>query len=126
MSVIQRIRDKAAWFVFGAIALSLIAFILQDAFMRKSGGQSASSALGEVNGVDISREDFESKLSFYEQANGTPRDQLMGNVWEYMVDQTVMQQAYAKLGLQFTSKELSESLFGENPPSWLQQAFTDP
>lgn len=126
MSVIQRIRDKAAWFVFGAIALSLIAFILQDAFMRKSGGQSASSALGEVNGVDISREDFESKLSFYEQANGTPRDQLMGNVWEYMVDQTVMQQAYGKLGLQFTSKELSESLFGDNPPSWLQQAFTDP
>lgn len=127
MSVIQRIRDKAAWFVFGAIALSLIAFILQDAFMRnKGGGQSTSSTLGEVNGVKINREDFENKLSFYEQRNGTSRDQLIGGVWDYMVDQSVMQQAYASTGLQFTSKELSEALFGEMPPSWLQQAFTDP
>ena len=127
MSVIQRIRDKAAWFVFGAIALSLIAFILQDAFMRNKGGaQSTSSTLGEVNGVKINREDFESKLTFYEQANGAQRDQLIGNVWEYLVDQTVMQQAYSNLGLQFTSKELSEALFGDNPPQWLQQAFTDP
>ena len=37
MSLIQRIRDKAAWFIFGAIALSLLAFILQDALTRKGG-----------------------------------------------------------------------------------------
>lgn len=126
MSVIQRIRDKAAWFVFGAIALSLIAFILQDAFTRNRGASSNSNVLGKVNGTTIERTAFEEKLTFYEQANGTPRSQLMGNVWDYMIDQTVMQQAYAKLGLQFTSKELSDALFGDNPPSWLQQAFSDP
>ena len=126
MSVIQRIRDKAAWFVFGAIALSLIAFILQDAFTRNRGVSSNSNVLGKVNGTTIDRADFEEKLTFYEQANNTPRNQLLGNLWDYMVDQTVMQQAYGKLGLQFTSKELSDVLFGDNPPSWLQQAFTDP
>ena len=126
MSVIQRIRDKAAWFVFGAIALSLIAFILQDAFTRNRGASSNSNVLGKVNGTTIERTAFEEKLTFYEQANGTPRSQLTGNVWDYMIDQTVMQQAYAKLGLQFTSKELSDALFGNNPPSWLQQAFSDP
>ncbi len=126
MSVIQRIRDKAAWFVFGAIALSLIAFILQDAFTRNSGGgQSDSSTLGTVNGTTISREEFESKLTFYQQANGTPREQLMGNVWDYMVDQAVMQQNYEMLGLQFTTKELSDVMFGDNPPSWMQQAFVN-
>ncbi len=127
MSVIQKIREKAAWFVFGAIALSLLAFILQDALTRKGGGMFRNSTtVGKVNGVSIDKTDFENKLSFYEQANGAQRDQLIGSVWEYIVDQTVMQQEYNKLGLHVTSKELSDVLFGVNPPSWLQQAFTDP
>lgn len=127
MSVIQRIRDKAAWFIFGAIALSLLAFILQDAFSGKGGSMfSNKTTVGKVNGVSIERTDFENKINFYQQANGAQRDQLIGNVWEYMVDQTVMKQEYDKLGLQMTTKELSDLLFGNNPPSWMQQAFTDP
>src|SRR6266487_881301 len=127
MSVIQKIREKAAWFVFGAIALSLLAFILQDALTRKGGGMFRNtSTVGKINGVSIDKTDFDNKISFYEQANGAQRDQLIGSVWEYIVDQTVMQQEYNKLGLHVTSKELSDVLFGVNPPSWLQQAFTDP
>src|SRR3954469_6027576 len=127
MSLIQRIRDKAAWFIFGAIALSLLAFILQDAFSSRGGGIFRNSSIvGKINGVSIDRIDFENKISFYEQANGAPRDQLIGSGWEYIIGQTVMQQEYNKLGLQVTSKELSDVMFGANPPSWLQQAFTDP
>ncbi|HNP44682.1 MAG TPA: SurA N-terminal domain-containing protein, partial [Panacibacter sp.] len=127
MSVIQRIRDKAAWFIFGAIALSLLAFILQDAFSGKGGGFFANkTTVGKVNGVSIDRTDFEEKINFYQQANGAQRDQLIGSIWEYLVDQTVMGQEYDKLGLQVTTKELSDLLFGNNPPSWMQQAFTDP
>lgn len=126
MSVIQRIRDKAAWFVFGAIALSLIAFILQDAFSGRGSLFSGSSALGKVNGITIEREQYEHKLEFYEQANNTPRSQLMGSIWEFMVEQTLMQEEYDKLGLKVNSDELSDVLFGENPPQWMQQAFTNP
>ena len=32
MSIIQKIREKAAWLVFIVIALSLIGFLLMDAF----------------------------------------------------------------------------------------------
>ncbi len=127
MSVIQRIREKAAWFVFGAIALSLVAFILQDAFKPGKGSMfSDSSTVGKVNGMSIDRTDFEDKLTFYEQANGTKREELIGSLWDYMVEQSVLEQEYNKLGLQYTSKELSDALFGANPPSWMQQAFTDP
>ncbi|CAN5653504.1 peptidylprolyl isomerase [soil metagenome] len=126
MSVIQRIRDKAAWFVFGAIALSLIAFILQDAFSGRGSLFSSSSALGKVNGVSIEREQYEHKLEFYQQANGTPRSQLMGSVWDYMVEQTLMQQQYDELGIKVNADELSDVLFGDNPPQWMQQAFTNP
>lgn len=126
MSVIQRIRDKAAWFVFGAIALSLIAFILQDAFSGRGNMFSSSSTLGEINGVAIDREAYEHKLDFYEQANGTPRSQLMGSVWDYMVEQTLMEEEYKKLGINVGADELSDVLFGDNPPQWMQQAFTNP
>ena len=65
MSIIQRIRDKAAWFVFGAIALSLLAFILQDAFSgRTSSLLSAGTTLGKVNGVAIDKNDFEKATLF--------------------------------------------------------------
>jgi peptidyl-prolyl cis-trans isomerase D len=129
MSVIQSIRDKAAWFIFGAIALSLLAFILQDAFMRNRGGGgmfSNTSTVGKVNGVSIDKTDFDSKVNFYEQMNGATHEQLIGSVWEYLVDQTIMQQLYDKLGLQYTSKEQNDAFFGANPPQWLQQNFTDP
>src|SRR5215471_8719108 len=129
MSVIQSIRDKAAWFIFGAIALSLLAFILQDAFMRNRGGSglfSNTTTVGKVNGVSIDKTDFDSKVNFYEQMNGATHEQLIGSVWEYLVDQTIMQEQYNELGLQFTAKEENDAFFGPNPPQWLQQNFTDP
>ncbi len=36
MSILQQIRDKAAWLVFGLIALSLVGFLLMDAFVGRA------------------------------------------------------------------------------------------
>ena len=62
MSIIQQIREKYAAVGFGAIALSLIAFILMDAGKRGRGANvSVNDALGEVNGVNISYGQFMEK-----------------------------------------------------------------
>jgi peptidyl-prolyl cis-trans isomerase D len=126
MSIIQRIRDKAAWFVFGAIALSLIAFILQDAFSRHSSLFSNSTTVGKVNGISIDRDQYEHTLDLYEQSGRSTRNQSMGQAWDYIVSKTVMQQQFDELGIKVNSDELSDILFGANPPQQLQQAFTDP
>ncbi len=129
MSVIQRIRDKSAWIVSGAIGVSLLAFILQDAVSgRGSSLFSSSSTVGEVNGKDIDRTEFEDKINFYEQANGgqTKRDQLVAGVWDVMVDEIIMTTEYDKLGISCNDGELSDILFGDNPPQWMTQSFTDP
>ncbi len=128
MSVIQRIRDKATWIIFGAIALALTAFILQDAFMRKGSFFTNTTTVGKVNGTTIAKTDFDQKVDFYEQVNGgqMQREQLIGSVWDQMVNETITGQEYEKLGLQVNAKELSDILFGSNPPQWMQQAFTDP
>lgn len=127
MSIIQRIREKAAWFVFGIIALALLAFILQDSLMQSNrGGSGPGTVIGKVNGQEIDQRDFENKLDFYQQNNNANRDELVGSLWDFMVEQTVLDQQYKKLGLTYTSKELSDALFGQNPPQWMQQAFTNP
>ncbi|MEN9686707.1 MAG: hypothetical protein RLZZ28_2493 [Bacteroidota bacterium] len=127
MSVIQRIRDKGAWIIFGIIALALIAFILQDGVRRGGSTFSNTSVIGKVNGENIERGDFEEKLSLQERMygpQGAQREQLIGSIWNAEVDRIVLGQEYNKLGLQISPKELSDILFGNNSP--LRQEFTDP
>lgn len=127
MSVIQRIRDKGAWVIFGIIALALIAFILQDGAGRGKGSFTNTTTIGKVNGEKIERADFEEKLQMQEKmyaSQGAQRDQLIGSLWNQEVERIVLSQEYQKLGLQVSPKELSDILFGENSP--LRQEFTDP
>ena len=60
MSVIQSIRDKGAWIVFGIIALALIAFILQDG-MRRNTGRGNVNNIAVVNGDAIEKASFDEK-----------------------------------------------------------------
>jgi len=128
MSVIQKIRDKYAALVIAIIALSLVGFILMDAFVGKSRGSGAKTTIGEVNGDNISYIDFEKRLNMQQTLyaqQGANREQLIGSLWEQSVDEIVMSQEYKKLGLQFSAKELNDLLFGPNSPQWLKNEFTD-
>lgn len=130
MSVIQKIRDKYAALVIAVIALSLVGFILMDAFVgRGRGAGSSSTTVGKVNGEKIDRNEFEKRITLQQNMGGAQapqREQLISNVWEQTVDEKVMNQEYEKLGLRFSDKELNEALFGATPPQWLSQQFTDP
>jgi len=127
MSVIQSIRDKGAWIITFIIALALLAFILQDSSFSRGGGFSSTTTVGKVNGVTISRADFEAKLDFIQKMYGQQagnREQLIAGVWQQEVDQIIMTQEYEKLGLKVTAKELSDVLFDpQNSP--LKREFTD-
>ncbi len=127
MSVIQRIRDKGAWIIFGIIALALIAFILQDGVRRGGSTFSNTTTIGVINGEKIERADFEEKLALQEKmyaSQGAQREQLIGSLWSSEIDRVVLNQEYEKLGMQVPPKELSDILFGNNSP--LKQEFTNP
>ncbi|MCW3081119.1 peptidylprolyl isomerase [Segetibacter sp.] len=129
MSVIQKIRDKYAAVVIAVIALSLVGFILMDAFVGRGKGGTPGGDVGKVNGQKIEKNDFEKKISLQQAMYGAQapqREQLISSAWEQTVDEIVMEQEYDKVGLQFTAKELNDVLFGANPPQWLSQQFTDP
>ncbi|MBV9986915.1 MAG: peptidylprolyl isomerase, partial [Chitinophagaceae bacterium] len=127
MSVIQRIRDKGAWIIFGIIALALIAFILQDGVRRGGRTFSKNSTIGKVNGQKIEKADFDEKVQLQEQmyaGQGAQREQIMNSVWNQEVEMTVLGQEYEKLGLVVGQKELADILYGANSP--LKSQFTDP
>lgn len=135
MSIIQNIRDKAAWIIIGAIALALIAFIVQDAFQNRNMFSGSTTALGKVNGTEINALEFEERYKRAEEIyrqRGYPMNDMMRNniresLWEEYVDDGIMNKKYEDLGIAVSDKELRDGiLYGANPPSDLKQQFTDP
>lgn len=133
MSIIQRIRDKAAWLIFGAIGLAMIGFIVTDAFQGGGagwfGGQ--STTMGKVNGKKIDYVDFQNRLKIQEQQyaggmNDMLRQNLQDNLWNQMVEEALMEDIYKDLGLDITDKEVGDILYGSNPPDQLKRQFTNP
>ncbi len=69
MSIIQQIRDKAAVLLTTLIALSLIGFLVQDAFIGKSSSAftGQSKTVGSINGKEVDAMEFNSKVNMAEQ-----------------------------------------------------------
>ena len=133
MSVIQKIRDKYARWAVAAIVISLLGFILMDAFAGRSSFGSSSTTIGKVNGKEIDIIDFEKKVKQQEemaQQQGydmgeAGRQQVIESVWNGEVTQTLMAEQFEELGMTVGNKEINNLLFGSNPPPDLKQRFTD-
>ena len=129
MQIIQTIREKGAPITIAAIALALIAFILMDAKQDK-GGRSASESIGKVNGSSIDQNEFSKKAKLLEsqeeQQTGQKPDntrsaQIREQVWNQIVAEKVFYAEAAKLGIEFTSKELDNILKSDDPANPLMQ-----
>ena len=134
MQIIQTIRDKGTAVVIAVIALSLIGFLLMDANSGTKGGggffSSLTSNVGKVDGAAIERKEFDKKYNYaYEmskqqsqQTGQTPdANQVREQVWNQMVAEKVFYKEAAKLGIDFTSKELSAILSSSDPSNPLMQ-----
>lgn len=136
MSIIQQIRDKAAVLLTTMIAISLIGFLVQDAFIGKSGnmfdGQATSA--GTINGKKVDIIEFNNKVNLVEQnyrSQGMQTNEMMTqsiieNVWNGYIQEEIIQSEAAKLGLTVTPKEMGAVLFSEEAPQEFRQLFTDP
>ena len=135
MSIIQKIRDRAAVLLTAMIAISLIGFLVQDAFIGRSGnlfgGQPTTA--GSINGNDIDLVEFSQKVNLVEQnyrsqgmqSNEMMTQNIVENVWNSYIQEEIIRSTAKKLGLQVTSKELGAVLFSEDAPQEFKQMFTD-
>ncbi len=125
MSIIQNIRERGAWIIFGIIAIALIAFILQDGIGRKRGASDVTT-LGKVNGEVINKIEFDEKLDIQVQqyaSQGVKREQMIGYLWEQELTRLLFKSESEKLGISVGTKELSDVLFGNESP--FRQEFSD-
>lgn len=136
MQIIQSIREKGAPITIAAIALALIAFILMDA-KQDRGGRSASDSIGKVNGTSINQDEFSKKVlqseNQKEQQTGQKPStaeiaQIREQVWNQIVAEKVFYAEAAKLGIEFTSKELDYILKSNDQSNPLMQdrSMVDP
>lgn len=131
MQIIQGIREKGAAIVIVVISLSLIGFILMDAKQGSNNMfRSASGSIGKVNGKSIELEEFNKKVRVIEaqeeQQSGakvtTSRSaQIREQVWNQLTVESVFYSEAAKLGIDFTSKELNAILTSNDPSNPLLQ-----
>ena len=131
MQIIQGIREKGAAIVIVVISLSLIGFILMDA---KQGSNnmfsSASGSIGKVNGKSIELDEFNKKVKIVEvqeeqqsgsKVSSSRSAQIRDQVWNQMTVERIFYEEAAKLGIDFTSKELNAVLTSNDPSNPLMQ-----
>src|SRR5882757_4264275 len=106
MSIIQRIRDRAAWVLFIAIAVALIGFLVQDAFVGKTGRGlfgGNTTTVGVVNGRKLEFPELEERIKqvkaqyqgYYNIDDNTAREQ----AWNSFIGESVLDGETEKLGL---------------------------
>jgi len=88
MSIIQNIREKGTWIIFGIIAIALIAFILQDGVGRNN-NNSGITNIAIVNGDPIDKVSFDEKVDLQVQnyaSQGVKREQVIGYQYNQEID----------------------------------------
>lgn len=139
MAIIQKIRDKYAKVAGGVIAVSLIAFVLNDAFTSNSGSIFGSSTeLAKVNGDAIEPIELDKRIREYntvytisnqgKQITDEVRDQIQEQAFKDLINEKIVDKQLKQLGIVVTAKEEKDLIYGANPSPMILQypVFTNP
>jgi peptidyl-prolyl cis-trans isomerase D len=130
MQIIQGIREKGAAIVIVVISLSLIGFILMDAKQGGNNFNAASGSIGKINGEPVDQSEFTKKVRILEnqeeqqsgqKPTGTRSAQIRDQVWNQIVAERIFYAEAAKLGIDFTPKELDKVLKSDDQSNPLMQ-----
>lgn len=131
MSVLQKIRDKYAVVIIVVICLSIVGFLLQEAFFGSGSLRGKNSAAGQVNGEEIDINEYNSLVTQNEDQyrqqmggislNDETREQIRQQAWNQLLSQRILEAQYKVLGIDVTNDELGDQLTGKNVnPIWAQ------
>ena len=131
MAIIGTIR-KHSWVAVLIVGVAILAFILGDLTKNRGG----IPDMGKVNGVTMTNQRFnelvtemENNYKTQQQTAQVPAEverQIRDQVWQNFVDETLMEEQTAKLGLKVTAAEVSDMYTGTFIHPYLRQMFTNP
>ena len=116
MATLQKIRDHAGTLVTIIVALALLAFIVGDLFKADGTFGSSRNNVGSIAGTDIPIQYYQAKVDenteIYKQntqqnsLESAVYDQIQDQTWEQLIRQYVIEEEYAKAGINVTADEL--------------------
>ena len=131
MGIIGSIR-KHSWIAVAIVGIAILAFILGD--LTKNRGSIPD--VGKVNNTTMTSQRFnelvaemENNYKTQQQTSQVPADvesQIREQVWQQFVDETLMEEQTAKLGMKVTAAEVSDMFTGTFVHPYLRQMFTNP
>ncbi|MFH1120598.1 MAG: SurA N-terminal domain-containing protein [Bacteroidota bacterium] len=136
MALIGDIRKRSGLLVI-IIGVALAAFVLGDFLSNRSprGGR-GNNIIAEINGEKILATDFNQRVednmeaqklnTGKENLTSDEQFQIRQQTWDQVVNETLLLEEVAKLGLSVTTEELDDQIRGKNPHSYIVQSFRDP
>ena len=131
MAIIGTIR-KHSWVAVVLVGGAILAFIFQDLSKNNSG----IPDVGKVNGKTMTSQRFnelvteaEDNYKMQYQSTQVPSEvemQLRDQVWQQFVEETLLEEQTAKLGLTVTPAEMNDMYVGQFIHPYIRQSFTDP
>ncbi|MBO7478690.1 MAG: SurA N-terminal domain-containing protein, partial [Salinivirgaceae bacterium] len=122
MATLQKIRDHAGTLVTIIVALALLAFIVGDLFKADGTFGSSRNNIGSIAGTDIPIQYYQAKVDenteIYKQntqqnsLESAVYDQIQDQTWEQLIRQYVIEEEYAKAGINVTADELFDMVQG--------------
>ncbi len=132
MAMMAKMRSLAPAFIITVGVLFVLFMVISDSnVMRALTG--TTNYVGSINGKEITYKEFQARLDAERQAmqqNGNEVDdekieQFRDQVWNKMVNETLLEQQIEKMGIVVTDEEVRDALLGDNPPAYLAQNFID-
>ncbi|MDR1406382.1 MAG: SurA N-terminal domain-containing protein [Prevotellaceae bacterium] len=132
MAVLEKIRVRMGVFITVIIGFALISFIVDaDTLSSIISVFSSQNDVGEINGKEISYQDFIKRQEYYSQINtlftgGSSlseemQEQINEQVWQDFFREEVLNPQYEKSGMEISAKELVDLTQGRSISPILQR-----
>lgn len=120
MAILENIRKRTTVLIL-IIGLALFAFVISGVFSSNElGGGKVGSSVGEVNGDEISIDQFRRDVEAYSRMAGPGASsiQLVNQVWDREVRNTILSQQFEDLGIEIEQDQIINYI--KTIPSYVQ------
>lgn len=121
MAVLENIRKRTTVLIL-IIGLALFAFVISGVFTSSNlGGEKVGSSVAEINGEDISINEFRQEVETASRRVGptTSSMQVINQVWENKIRKTILGEQFEELGIGIEQDQIVDFLrttgYAQNP-----------
>jgi peptidyl-prolyl cis-trans isomerase D len=132
MAVLENIRKRTTVLIL-IIGLALFAFVISGVFTSSNfGGEKVGSSVAEINGEDVSIDDFRQEVETASRRVGptTSSMQVVNQVWENTIRKNVLGAEFEDLGIGIEQDQIVDFLrttgYAQNPEFQNQNGQFDP